>query len=396
MSAHWLLIVTAVVLLIQGKAYQWFGLRGVSYRRHFDVSACFQGEEVQLVEVIASRNLMPLPWLRLESLMPSGLRFGSQSNLDISSGELLQNHRSLFSLMPFTQITRRHRVLCAKRGCYDLRTATMTVGDPFGLFVSYRTLQFDRQTRLLVYPERIPLGDIPLPSHSWQGDISVQRWIVDDPFRIAGVREYRYDDTMNMINWSATARAGALQVHRRDYTADHRIMIVLNFEITETMWGAVTIPERIEKGIAYAAAIAEACLARGIDTGFGCNGPVVDRPKQSVRIPPSGGDAHLTDLYETMATLLIECTERIADFIEHDLLQGTSSTDFIFITSFVSDRMERQLERLRQNGNAVQIVPLTDDPLPSYRNESPSAAADPDSPNADATGASDERSVTAT
>jgi uncharacterized protein (DUF58 family) len=381
MSVHWLLIVTVVVLLLQGKAYQWFGLRGVSYRRHFDVPACFQGEEVQLVEVIANRKMMPLPWLRLESLMQSGLRFHSQSNLDISSGELFQNHRSLFSLMPYTQITRKHRVQCMKRGCYDLQSAAMTCGDLFGLFVSYRTFQFDRQTRLLVYPERIPLGDIPLPSHSWQGDISVQRWIVDDPFRIAGVREYRYGDTMNMINWSATARAGALQVHRRDFTADHRIMIVLNFEITETMWGAVTIPERIEKGIAYAAAIAESCLARGIDTGFSCNGPVVDRPKQSVRIAPSGGDAHLTDLYETMAMLRIECTERFSEFLEYDFVEGTSNTDFIFLTSFVSDKMERQFERLRLNGNAVQIVPLTDDPLPSYADPVQPAASNEESLN---------------
>ncbi|MEF3303964.1 DUF58 domain-containing protein [Paenibacillus sp. GYB003] len=366
MSVHWLLFVTAIVLYAQGKLYQWTALRGVTYKRQFDVRSCFQGEEVQLIEVISNRKLLPLPWLRLESLMQSGLRFGSQSNLDISSGELFQNHRSLFSLMPYTQITRRHRVRCLKRGCYDLQSATMTCGDPLGLFVTFRTLQFDRQTRLLVYPERIPLGDIPLPSHSWQGDVTVKRWILDDPFRIAGVREYRYGDTMNTINWSATARSGSLQVHRRDFTADHRIMIMLNFEITETMWGAVTIPERIEKGIAYAAAIADWCLSQGIDTGFACNGPVVDRPKQSVRIAPSGGDAHLLDLYETMAMLLIERSEDFAEFLEYELLQNTTNTDFLVLTSFVSEKMERQFERLRRNGNAVQVIPLTDAPLPSY------------------------------
>ena len=133
MSVHWLLIVTALVLYLQGKLYQWLGLRGVGYRRYFDVPACFQGDEVQLVEVISNRKLLPLPWLRLESLMQSGLRFHSQANLDISSGELFQNHRSLFSLMPYTQITRRHRIRCLKRGCYDLHTATMTSGDLLGL-----------------------------------------------------------------------------------------------------------------------------------------------------------------------------------------------------------------------------------------------------------------------
>ncbi|MFB9751087.1 DUF58 domain-containing protein [Paenibacillus hodogayensis] len=384
MSVHWLLLVTALVLFAQGKLYQWLGLRHVRYSRRFDVPACFQGEEVQLIEVIANRKLLPLPWLRLESLMQSGLRFHSQANLDISSGELFQNHRSLFSLMPYTQITRRHRILCLKRGCYDLQSATMTSGDLLGLFTTYRMLSFERQTRLLVYPPRIPLGDIPLPSHSWQGDVSVQRWIVDDPFRIAGVRPYRYGDTMNMINWSATARAGSLQVHRRDFTADHRIMIVLNMEITETMWGAVTMPERIEKGIAYAAAIAESCLAQGIDTGFACNGPVIDLPRQPVRILPSGGDAHLADLYEAMAMLQIERTEDFAEFMEHDLLQGVSGTDYIILTSYVSDKLEGVFERLRLNGNAVRIVPLTDEPLPSYDYPVSSSSASTSEPDASA------------
>jgi len=389
MSVHWLLIATALIVFVQGKLYQWFGLRGISYTRYFDVPACFQGEEVQLVEVIANRKLLPLPWLRLESLMHAGLRFQSQSNLDISSGELFQNHKSLFSLMSYTRITRRHRVRCLQRGCYDLQTATMTCGDPLGLFATFRTIQFDRQTRLLVYPQPVPIENIPLPSHSWQGDVSVRRWIVDDPFRIAGVRDYRFGDTMNTINWSATARVGRLQVHRRDYTADHRIMIYLNFEITETMWGAVTNPERIEKGIAYAASLARHCLAQGIDTGFGCNAGTVDEPKQSVRIAPAGGDAHLNDLYETMAMLVVARTIDFADFLEYDLLAGTSSTDFVIFTSYVSEKMERHIERLRRNGNAVEIVMLTDDPLPSFsasaEAEEPAGAAAksaPDRPSA--------------
>lgn len=373
MSVHWLLVVAAAVILAQGKMYQWLGLRAIRYSRHFDTQACFQGDEVHLVEVIANHKLLPLPWLRLESVIPGGLRFHSQANLDIVSGELFHNHRSLFSLMPYTKVTRRHRVTCIRRGCYDLKSAAMTCGDPFGLFVASRMFQFKESTRLLVYPERIPFEDIPLPSHSWLGNITVRRWIVDDPFLIAGVRAYQYGDPMNAVNWSATARVGALQVHRNDTTADHRIMVLLNTEITETMWGAVTIPERIEKGIAYAAAIVESCIAKGIDTGFGCNGPLLERPGESVRIGPAGGGAHLTDIYTAMAMLAIESTERFGDFLERELLSSTTRMDYVLLTSFVSERMERQFEQLRQNGNAIEVIPLTDDPLPRYATVDPTA-----------------------
>jgi hypothetical protein len=79
--------------------------------------------------------------------------------------------------------------------------------------------------------------------------------------------------------------------------------------------------------------------------------------------------------------LRIECTERFSEFLEYDFVEGTSNTDFIFLTSFVSDKMERQFERLRLNGNAVQIVPLTDDPLPSYADPVQPAASNEESLN---------------
>jgi hypothetical protein len=361
MSIHWLITVTILVGFAQALVYRRWALRKIGYRRYFSTRACFEGEEVQLVEVISNRKLLPIPWLRLESLMHANLQFFGQTNLAINSGQIFQNHRSLFSLMPYTQITRRHRVLCKKRGCYDLQTATMTCGDLLGLAASFTTYQFHNETRLLVYPKPIPIEDVPLPSHSWQGDVTVRRWIVDDPFLIAGVREYRYGDPMNAINWKASARGNKLQVHKRDYTADHRIMIVLNFEIDEKMWSAVTNPERIEKGITYAASIARYAIERGIDTGFACNGCTVDRPKEPVRVPPAGGSAHLTALYDTMAMLVIERSMDFSDFLETEIGNAATNTDYILITSYVSAKMEGQIERLKQNGNAVDIVPLTDD-----------------------------------
>ena len=63
----------------------------------------------------------------------------------------------------------------------------------------------------------------------------MRRWIVDDPFMLAGVREYQYGDSMRDVNWKATAKTGNLQVNQRDFTADRRLMVYLNVEDHEKM-----------------------------------------------------------------------------------------------------------------------------------------------------------------
>lgn len=360
MSLHWLLFVTVVLLLLQVQIYRWWGMRGIRYERYFNVSKCAEGDTVHLVEKVANRKWLPLPWLRLESLIHAHLKFHTQFDMDISSGERYQNHKSLFSLLPYMQITRRHRVVCTKRGCYRLNSAYMTCGDLFGWFRTAMPLTLD--VELIVHPKPIPISEVPLPSHSWLGDITVRRWIVEDPFMTAGVREYRPDDPFHRIHWKSSARTGQLQVHRNDFTADRRLMVYLNFELDEKMWKQVTDPETIERGIRYAAAIVRYAISRGMDAGFGCNGRTIDEdPTRSLRIAPNSGKAHLEQVFDAMARLVIERTTPFDTFLQEDIERKVSNLDYVFITAYKSDKMKEHIRRLETNGNAVSVVLLHPD-----------------------------------
>ena len=229
-----------------------------------------------MIETIVNRKLAPIPWLRLESTIHAGLHFAKMSNLAVSSGSLFQNHRSLFSLMPYTSNSPTPRGTCAKRGWYKLETMAATMGDLVG--VQAATTIHRMQLELLVYPRLVSRDDIPLLSSRWQGDITVKRWIMPDPFLVSGAREYRYGDTMNSIHWKATARSQRLQVYNRDFTADPRLLLAVNTQITETMWDAVTDPELVEKALSYAATFAEYAVSQGIPVGFGYNGSLQGQP----------------------------------------------------------------------------------------------------------------------
>ncbi|GIP35732.1 DUF58 domain-containing protein [Paenibacillus sp. J2TS4] len=356
MGIHWILFVSFIVVLAQSLIYKRLALKNLSVHRSFSKSAVFEGEDVQMVERIANRKLLPVPWLKLESLIHANLQFQKQFNLNISGGQMFQNHSSLFSLMPYTQITRRHHIRCLKRGAYSVNSATITCGDVLGMQSVFKTLPL--QAELLVYPRAVPMDEIPLPYRSWQGELLVRRWMMEDPFMINGVREYRYGDSMKDVNWKATARTGKLQVHNRGYTADHRMMVCVNFEVSEEMWNAVTDPELIEKGIAYAATLTEDGIRQGMEVGFGCNGYTVDDPQHPVRIEPLSGQGQMTLLYETMAKLVIECNCEMSAFLEAEVRSGQQNTVYLLITSYVSGKIQEKIHRLESNGNRVEIVPL--------------------------------------
>jgi uncharacterized protein (DUF58 family) len=351
------IIFVAITLAgLQSYIFYRYGLRRIEYERYFDRRSVYEGEYIEMVERIENRKLLPVPWVRLESMLHASLVFDKQGGIEISSGSMFQNHASWFSMNPYTKIVRRHRILCARRGWHRLQSAVMTGGDLFGFQRPSRKLSVDAE--LLVFPKPVPLSEIPLPSHSWQGDYIVRRWMVEDPFTISGVRDYQNGDSLRSVNWKATARAGRLQVHRRECTADHRLLICVNVEVSEKMWQAVTDPELIERGIAYAASIAQHAILQGIETGFGCNGYTADRPKQSVRITPISGRHQLITILETMAKLEIARSIPFDTFLEEEIRYNTTNTDLLLITPFVSEKMERQMRQLRQRGNAVEVFTL--------------------------------------
>ncbi|RAP78268.1 DUF58 domain-containing protein [Paenibacillus montanisoli] len=358
MGIHWYILSALFVILAQRFLFRYLGMRGVAYSRSFNVQTCFEGDRIEMVERLANRKLMPVPWLRVESLLHIGLKFESDSNFAVSNGQFYQNHRSLFSLMGNKQLTRRHSVLATARGCYRLTSASLTFGDLFGMFSSWRSVPID--VELLVYPQPADRSLIQLPSRSWQGDIAVRRWIVEDPFCISGVREYRPGDSFKMVNWSATARTGSMQVHRRDYTADYRLIVLLNVEDHAGMWEVVNNPALIEEGVRYAAAILQYATEQGMETAFACNGHDLDQPGTVMTVERGSGSEHLLHLYGQLAKLVIARALPFDAMLEQLSADWEERCDIVIISAFMSEPIEREMTKLRSAGHSVDWLRIAD------------------------------------
>ncbi|MFC4404944.1 DUF58 domain-containing protein [Gracilibacillus xinjiangensis] len=359
MNIAWVIVALLFIVFIQGMIYSKWGLKGITYKREFKQQTVFEGETIEMVDQITNRKLLPIPWIRLESKISHHL--AGTTEKDKGTEEVF--HRSLFSLLPYQKITRRHQLIATKRGYYPLDTVSVTTGDAIGFGESFDSIQ--ASTAVTVYPQVVSVDEIPLPSHSWLGDITVKRWIIEDPFLYAGVREYQAGDPLNAINWKATARSQTMQINKKDYTADHHLMIYVNFDSNEDIRLPIEKPEVIEKALSYAASLAAYTIEQGIATGFGCNGYFVEpftntleRIKPSVRVEPSNSRSQLEYILDTIAKVKIDRSRNFRAFLEEDLEEEIRDTDIIIFTQQISEKVEQKIYQLEQLNNAVEIVLL--------------------------------------
>lgn len=349
MSVLVILLVLAGVNIIFNFVLRAFALKGLQCSRSFSVPAAYEGETAEVIEVVRNDRPLLVPWLRLESRISSHLHFGRQENLGVS-GEMY--HRSLFMLMPYQQITRRHKVRLAKRGSYDIGNATLTAGDLLGFACA--TMEQRGSVPILVYPKLLDPSEMPAPFYRLLGDSIVPRQLLQDPFLVNGIRPYQFRDNVRDIHWAATARTGELQVRTHDFTAQTRLMVVVNAQLSYHQWGSLMEYEHgpVEYAISMAATLCTQVLQSGLPCGFAANMPM-DEDNLCTVLPPSAGSAREEELLAAMARLKVRFIKNFHEFL--DELMGMNGVDFLLITAYTCPEIEERIEELRQRGNTVHM-----------------------------------------
>jgi len=346
-----LIIAALFVAMVEAYLTARYSLSRVSLERSFDTRHAACGQEIHMIERISNNKILPVPCLKVESRIDRSLQFGRMQDLNVLDNMF---HVSVFCLMPFTRIIRTHTVKCVKRGYYRLTGAFLTARSITGSVSLTGDIKTDAE--VYVFPQLLQFHELNLLSHSWQGDMIVRRWILEDPFVRAGVREYTSSDPMKNINWKASARSGILQVNRYEPTARHNLMIVLNVETSLDQWSVTKEPERVEYGISVAATVFDYAFKNSLEAGFACNGYLKEKDKEYVHVSPAAGKNHETGIMECLARLVADRSVTFHTLLDRELERHPCNTDYLLITAVVSEEMENKIRRLRNMGNAVEIL----------------------------------------
>lgn len=166
------------------------------YDRSFSSESVYAGGTVYLTETIYNPTLFPLLFIDVQEYIFGGLWL--DGNRPEGSKTDVQEVISRFHLMPFMKIKRRHEVYCEKRGDFLIESVRIhRPGNPY--FMS-------APAQLYVYPRLTDPIINSVPISCLLGEYTSQRRMITDPFSFAGIREYRFGDSMSAINYKATAK----------------------------------------------------------------------------------------------------------------------------------------------------------------------------------------------
>jgi uncharacterized protein (DUF58 family) len=225
-----ILVLLALGLAVLEDKWASYALRSLEIHSSCDQSLAEPGQKVTWSATVDNFSRLPIPFVRLVQEFPDDVkseesetwwRAFCRRNLFTWSCEYRMSLRGRRS------VTRKVTLSFDKRGVYYLGNYHLSAGDLLGF----------REARCHGDGQKV----VVMPHHSHQktaldavggflGDVSVRRFILEDPILTTGFRDYTGREPMRAISWTRTAQSGSLQVKQYDYTAERHVVVLLNTE----------------------------------------------------------------------------------------------------------------------------------------------------------------------
>lgn len=330
----------------------------LSYYRSINKHTIFPGDSFTLSVNVINKKLLPLPFIEISEKMPSELEYEILDNVEL--GTEYNHHISTMMLLPYQKITRMYRVGCGKRGRYSFSSVKITAGDYLGLKTFSRDYEDDME--ILVYPEVKHVGKLIIDYRNPMGDVSVKRWIIDDPNIIMGIREYTGNDPFNRIHWPSSAKLGELMVKNYDFTSDQRAVILLNIETSKPFWFRLDA-EKIEKAVEIAASISSELIDGAVATGIFTNASLSGYNFHDGNyIEPSSGNGQVQRILELLARVTYSIQDSFEDILHRVLESQQTGIRYIIITPIMSDEMLKLIRSINEL-SGVTVIALSPEKL---------------------------------
>lgn len=258
----------------------------------------------------------------------------------------------------------RLHLRCNQRGNYVLKGFRVETGFPFGIIRARRTIHEQRQ--LLVYPRFRPLARLSLPTgRRYQpGGVALASQL-GESFEYLGNREYREGDNVRDIDWRATARVGRPIV--REWVEEYmlRVAVLLDTHIPAKLPRKVAERRResFERAVEVAAAVSDYMAREDYLVDLFAAGPNL------YHLTAGRSLAYLDQILDILACVE-ENPAQPFDTLEPQIAELLSRISTVICVLLDWDEPRRAfVQRLQEQGVAVKVIILRDDPCTLDPNE---------------------------
>lgn len=348
----WYLFGLVVFIFLINRLTLSYGFNNLTYRMEIKKETAEIGEEIEITSIIENKKPLTVSFLKVIEKFPLGF-------------SKINNIYTIF-VMPYQRVKRTYKMHIKKRGRYFITEAELEVGDFIGLKTEKQKIPMQKE--IIVFPMQINLENSLVPLGSLNGDVSVKRWIIDDPLMTIGIREYTGNEPERFIHWPSSVRYGNLMVKNFDFTTDNSVLVVLNVETMKPCWKPPE-EELIEKVISLARGVMEEFEALRIPYGLATNAYNVDSSNEKgYFFHPGLGHSHLDNLLRVLGRI----DYRLPSFFETTIKdiskrQGNYTTAVI-ITPRILDTYIEPINFLSRSVNRTVVISLEEEHLEKLNN----------------------------
>jgi hypothetical protein len=357
------MFVYIVVLLVVAALIESLSLRNpldfVRYGTYASKPSVAPGESFEIISIIENTRRLHLSYIEIQQILPHEISIDLKSAVTHytknSPGLLGTPSLRLSStayLLPRQRLERRIPASLPVRGRYLLRGATLNSGDFIGLRSTSR--RFDHTSEIVVVPA--PAEDAPglTALGGFLGDISVRRFMMEDPVLTLGFRDYTGREPQKAISWVQTARLGKLMVKKYDHTLEPTVTVLLNVECP----GAGPDGESVERCFSLARTGWETFEARRIQYGFITNALAVGAVGSWSVVADGLGKSHLSAILEGLGRATYDCTESFEKIAERAARIAENGRSHVVITPFEYAGLAACVMRLKHlTGGETVVIP---------------------------------------
>ncbi len=325
-------------------------LDGIVYDQRVSRALVEIGESFEIVTSVRNSSRRFIPFIKLSEDVPRVLGVGARM-YTVGFDENRARINSTIYMMPRQRMTRRVSASLAARGRYTFNGATLYGGDFLGL--SERPRYFPQLREAVVLPKRLESKRLDETLGGFLGDISVRRFILEDPVLTLGFREYTGREPMKQISWPVTARTGRMMVKNYDHTLELTVTVVLN--ISTKLYSQSSHP-LMEKCYSIARDVCEALEEKHIQYSFLTNAMAINMTGAWAYVSDGLGGGHLSTILEGLGRATYTCRGDARTLLDGAIRRAESGRAHIFISPTAVDLPEDALSVLRDRTGANLLL----------------------------------------
>jgi len=335
----WLLLVLAAAALALFERF-WapYALKSLHFKGESSHVMAEPGETVTWRGTVENRGRLPIPFVRLtESFPVQAQALAEQMWIDSHCTRSVSQWfvEEKISVGPRRSCSRTVKFSFRQRGLYQIGAYRLAAGDLLGFREASKSGDWQH---VVVIPERSRQKAAIDALGGFLGDVSVRRFILEDPILTLGFRDYTGREPMKSISWTRTAAAGSLQVKQYDHTAEQHVLVLLNTE------GASA--DELEECFRLTRSVCEKLEEKKIPYSFRTNGNLPGPVGKVFWLAEGLGQRHLNTVLYGLGRGDGTCFYSFRYLTQRTLLHRKSNESYIVITPPLTEKSAPSIKKM--------------------------------------------------